>query len=414
VLVLAAAVTAAFTASGVASANSAASAKSAACTGPAVKIGVINNVSNTAGAQTSPELNAGLKAAAAALAKSCQLGGSIQFVTCDEKFDPNSAAECGRQMVAAKPIAVYTYSSFGDSYFPTVTGAGIPIIPINATSQQENSNPMSYPLGFPIAALIGEVQLAASTGHKKLALAVLDIPAVQFFVGLAAKAAKGFGMTIVKSIPIPPTATDMSGYAGQVISSGADVLIPIIGPAQLVPLFQGVRQQGASSKQIAFVSSLLTMTPQAISALGSAAHGIVLGSWAWPASYTKQASIRQYVKEMKASGASSTLINTLIGVTAWGGLHTLADALKGANLKPTAANVPKALKTKAVVGLSQKYALNPLNYSKPAFATDPVLSTLRIFSSFQAALQLNNQNKVVPLSPKWLGVLHKAKLKLIA
>jgi len=407
-LALTAVVFAALAASGVAA------AKSSACNGAAVKVGVINNVSNNAGAQTSPELNAGLKAAGAAITASCELGGPIQFVSCDEKFDPNTAAECGRQMVAAKPIAVYTYASFADSYLPAVSAAGIPIIPINATSQGENTNPDSYPLGFPIAALIGEVQLAASTGHKKLALAVLDIPAVQFFVGLAQKAAKGFGLTVVKSIAIPPTATDMSGYAGQVISSGADSLIPIIGPAQLVPLFQGIRQQGVSSKKIAFVGSLLTMTPQAISALGSSAHGIILGSWAWPASNTKQASIRQYVKEMKATGASSSLINTLIGVTGWGGLHMLADALKAAKLSPTTENVPKALQTKAVLALSQKYALNPLSYTKPAFATDPVLKNFRIFSSFQAVLQLSNKNVVTPLSQQWLGVLHKAKLKTIA
>jgi hypothetical protein len=87
--------------------------------------------------------------------------------------------------------------------------------------------------------------------------------------------------------------------------------------------------------------------------------------------------------------------------------------LTAAKLKPTAANVPKALKQKAVFKLSQKYGLAPLDYSGSQFATDPALKDLRLFSKYHSVFQINSKGQVVPLSQKWLGVLHKAKLKTI-
>jgi ABC-type branched-subunit amino acid transport system substrate-binding protein len=389
----------------------ASSSKTAACTGPTFKVGAITNISNPAGSQQTPELPAGLKAAAAALTKSCELGGPVQVHLCDDKFNPNDAAACGRDMVSYHPAVVFTYSGFGDSYFPAVTAAGIPIIPINATSQEENTSPNSYPLGFPIASLIGQVSLCADIGRTKLALPVLDIPSVTFLVGIADKAAKAFGVTI-KEIPVPLTATDMSGFAGQAIAAGANCAVTVIGPAQLVGFFQGIRQQGATPKQIAFVGSTLTLTAPARAALGSAVHGMILAAWAWNTADTSRPSVVQEIREWKAAKQPTGLLDTLVGPSAWGGLHMVADALKAARLAPTAANIPRALKQKSVFKLSAKYGLNPLDYSQPAFATDPVLKSLRIFSRYMSVFQVNNAGKVLPVSKAWVGVLHKTKLSL--
>jgi Periplasmic binding protein len=405
-LALAAALTAAVSLSGVAS------AKTTACSGAPVKFEAITNISNSAGAQQTPELIAGLKAAAGAITKSCELGGPVQIITCDDKFNPNDAAGCGRDVVSNKPAAVFTYSGFGDSYFPAITAAGIPILPINATSSQENTNPLSFPLGFPISSLIGQIDVAASLGKKKLVLGVLDLPSVNFFVQIAEKEAKALGITIIKEIPVPLTATDMSGFAGQTIAAGADSAIGILGPAQLIGWFKAIRQQGATAKQITFVSTTLTVTGQARGLLGADGHGMVLEGWAWNVADKTKAFVRQELAEWKAAGQSLALTDTLIGPCAWGGLHMVADALKAAHLSATSANVVKALQTKAIVQLSQKYGLNPLDYRGPAFATDPVLKTLRLFSKYQALFQINNKGKVVPVSENWLGVLHRLKLTL--
>jgi ABC-type branched-subunit amino acid transport system substrate-binding protein len=393
----------------------ASTSKQAACTGAPVKIETITNISNAAGSQQAPELPSAIKAAAAALTKSCELGGPVSVISCDDRFNPNDAASCGRDVVANKPLVVFEYSGFADSFYPAITGAGIPIMPIVAAGQSEATNPLSFGLASSIVALIGQVNTAASVGRKRLAIAALDIPAVSFILGVAEKEAKGLGMTIVKEIPVPLTATDMSGIAGQVISSGADAVLTIVGPAAGLGILTNVRQQGASSKQILFVNSPNGATPRVRRGLGAAAHGQLLSTWAWDASDTSKPFVRQMISELKAAGQPSAQLDiTVITSTAWGGLHMLADALKAAHLSATAANVPKALEQKAVFQLSQKWGLNPLDYSAPLFPTDPVLKSLRLYSKYHAVFQVNNSGRVVPLSQKWLGVLHKATLKTVA
>jgi ABC-type branched-subunit amino acid transport system substrate-binding protein len=391
------------------------SSRQAACSGAPVKIETITNISNAAGSQQAPELPQAVKAAAVALTKSCELGGPVSVISCDDRFNPNDAASCGRDVVANKPLVVLTYSGFGDSYFPTITAAGIPIMPVVATSQSEATSPLSFGLVSSIVAIIGQVNSAASVGRKKLALAVLDIPSVNFIVQVAEKEAKGLGMTVEKTIPVPVTATDMSGIAAQVISSGADALLSIVGPAAQVGLLRAIRQQGATSKQIIFSNSPNGITPKVRQILGPVIHGDLLSTWAWDSSDTSKPFVRQMLSELKAAGQPSRQIDlTVISSAAWGGLHMLADALKAANLPATAANVPKALEKKSIFQLSQKWGLNPLDYTEPLFPTDPVLKDLRLFSKYHGVFQVNNAGRVVPLSQKWLPVLRKATLKTVA
>jgi branched-chain amino acid transport system substrate-binding protein len=390
------------------SVSAAASAKPAAtCNGTPINVQTINNLSNPV-SQLFPEPASALKAVALALTKSCQLGAPVNVNVCDGKYSPNETAACGREAVANKPLVVFTFSGFGDSFIPIVTAAGIPVMPLSSVSSEEVSNPLVFGISSSIGALVGQINLARSTGHKKLALAVLDLPAVNFLVGIASAKAKGLGMTIVKTIPVAVTATDMSGAAGQVIASGADVVIGILPTPQQIGLFQNIRQQGASSKQIAFINTLQNATPKALQALGSAAsEKMLLNTWVVDPTETRNPIVKQFVAEMKAAKQPQSNV-TQLGITTWAGLHMLADALTAAKLKPSAANVPQALQQKGVFKLSQKYGLNPLTYSQTAFNTDPSLRALRIFSTYQRAYQIVN-GKVVPLSDKWLGVLRVQK-----
>jgi ABC-type branched-subunit amino acid transport system substrate-binding protein len=408
-LALTACVIVAMTVSGSADAGA---SKSAACSGTPIKIEAIANISNAAGSQQSPEFPQAIKAAALALTKSCQLGGPVQVIVCDDKFNPNDAAACGRDVVKNKPMAVFTYSGFGDSFVPIISAAGIPTIPVVAVGQEEVTNPLSFGLAFSMVSLIGQLNAAASAGHKKLAINVLDLPAVAFIMDIAEAKAKGLGMTLVKKIPVSVTESDMSGIAAQDISSGATVMLDIIGPAQHVGVIQAVRQQGATSKQLAFATAGNGAQPKTLKALGGAASGLLISSWVWYASDpTSKPYVRQMISELKAAGQPSGPLDvTDLTRTAWGGLHMLADAFTAAKLKPTAANVPKALKQKAVFKLSQAWGLNPLDYSGSQFPTDPVLKNLRLFTKYHAVFQVNSKGQVVPLSQKWLSVLHKTKL----
>jgi hypothetical protein len=187
-------------------------------------------------------------------------------------------------------------------------------------------------------------------------------------------------------------------------------MIAITGPNQQIPLFQQVKQQGGAGVQL--IGANLTLTPKARQGLGKAAYGILFDSWAWDTADTSKPFIKQFFAELKANHAPAGPLDVdLISLSGWAGMHMLADALKTAKLKGTAANVPKALQNAAVPTISAKYGLNPLDYRKNAFATNPVLSKLRLFSNSEALFKIDNKGKIVPLAQTFQNVLHLFKIK---
>lgn len=144
-------------------ATGAASAKTKACTGTPLVVQTIGNLSVASGGlQPVPEVPAGATAAAAAVTKTCELGAPVAVKSCDDISSPNGDAACGQQAASNKALFVDAYSSFGDSYGPVAATAGIPFLPINATSATENTNSLSFPMGYPITSLVAQIQLAHS------------------------------------------------------------------------------------------------------------------------------------------------------------------------------------------------------------------------------------------------------------
>lgn len=375
------------------------------CKGSPVGIGVIANLSSPDG-QVAPEVPAGVKAAAAALTKSCELGGPVRVTVCNDAFDPNGDAKCGRQMVSDKPIAVITYASFPDSELPEITAAGIPVLPVNAAGATENTSKLSFPFGFPITSLVGQIGEAAGAGGKKLALFALGIPSVKFFVQIAQAEAASLGIKLVASIPIPPTATDMTSYVGQALSDGADSFVSIIGPSQQTALFKALIAQGVSFKKDHVISSLLTLTPAEISQLGPQAEGLLMNSWAWSPAVTGKPYVTQYLSELAAAGQPHGASNVdMVSLEAWGELHVLADALKAGSTTPTAANAVKVLNGTSIPALTSKYGMVPIDFTKPA-APGP-LAKLRLFSLDEYNWYLGSGDQVKLLSPKLFNAFAK-------
>jgi ABC-type branched-subunit amino acid transport system substrate-binding protein len=369
-----------------------------ACKGSPVTIDAIANLSSPDG-QVAPEVPSGVKAAGAALTKSCELGGPVHVNVCNDAFNPNSDAKCGRQAVSDKPVAVITYGSFPDSYLPEITAAGIPVLPVNAASSTENTSKLSFPFGYPITSLVGQIGEAAGTGGKKLALFALGIPSVKFFVQIAQKEAASLGIKLVSSIAVPPTATDMTSYVGQALSAGADSFVSIIGPSQQTALFMALIAQGVSFKKDHVVSSLLTLTPAEIKELGPGAEGLLMNSWAWSPAVNTKPYVSQYLSELAAAGQPHAASNVdMVGLEAWAELHVLADALKAGNMTPSAANAIKALNGPNIMALTTKYGVVPIDFTKPALPGP--LAKLRLFSLGEWDWYLNSQDQIALLSSK--------------
>jgi branched-chain amino acid transport system substrate-binding protein len=351
------------------------------CSGEPVVLSAFTNLTSPVSIQQ-PSYFAGIKAAAEAVNKDCTLGAPIKVITCDDQFNPNQGAKCARQAVADKSAAVLSYGGLGDTYGPIVTKAGIPIMPATATSGVENSSPMSFPFGFPIANLLGQVQLGAATGGKKVTVITFDLPAAEFFVKAAKGAAAQYGMSFTDDVRVPLTATDMTPFAAQAKAAGGDTFIIILGQLQLVPLVKAMNAAGVDLTQTRVIAGMNTILPAGAKDIGSGVNGFLSASWVVPPSETDNPVIKQYLSELDAAGEKSGPEDVdMLGVEGWAEVHILADTLKEQGLEPTPANIAKALAGATnMPELSQKYGLSPVDFTKPAYPSGP-LSKLRLFSN---------------------------------
>ncbi|MEU7322178.1 ABC transporter substrate-binding protein [Streptomyces griseoviridis] len=90
------------------------------------------------------------------------LGGrTLKVLTCNERNDSVAAAKCARDAVKRNVVAVVgSYSLYGDSYLPTLEGAGIPYIGGYGATNAEFTSPLSYPVNG------GQPTLLAGLGRE--------------------------------------------------------------------------------------------------------------------------------------------------------------------------------------------------------------------------------------------------------
>jgi len=380
----------------------------ASCGGDAVKIKVITNLSSPA-SRPFPEFGTGAKAAADALTKDCTLGAPVEVSVCDDKFSPNGAAVCAREAVSDKVVGVVQYTGFGDSIVPILQAAKIPVLN-SGTSSSESTSTYSFPFVPSIPALMGEVSIAGATGAKSLVVTPVDLPSVKFLTGVVAAQAAGLGIKALSPIAIPPTETDMASYAGQVLSSGADAVLPVIGDTQSLALAKSLIQQGASFQDGLWISSLASgASPPILSELGSDAEGTLAASFTWSPTDPDGPGMQQFLDEVKASGQPSGANDlTVYAVAGWAGVHVIADTLKGGDM--TAAALEEGLNTGRNDPQFENYGLPPTDFTKPAFSSGP-LAKLRVFTKYSSAWKVNAEGTPEPLAPDWFDVTQPLKVQ---
>ena len=391
----------------IAGGSSGTTAKAAGCSGAPVKVMAVGNLSSSLG-QTASRLVSGVKAGATAITKTCQLGHPVQVIVCDDKFNPNAAAACARKAVSSKVVSLVSFSGFDDSINPILKSAGIPSYGNNGSSSTDSTSPISFPSEYSVTELLGELDIAASLGSKNIKIAALDIPAITFLTGLLEKQAAKLG-TKTSVIPVSPTATDLTSIAGQVLSSKADGVINIMGPAQTQALLKSLSQQGANFRKLHVLNDLSSFDPAEVKQLGKKFAGVLSGGGVWSPTDRNYPAIKQYFAELKAAKQPTDVVKTDVnGVAGWATVHLIADALTKQPL--TSKALIKRLNTAGAV-VPTKYGLPPTTYGKPAFPGDPVLKTLRIYTKYDSAWQINSKGALVPLSKKWLDVTKKMSIK---
>ncbi|MFE0581749.1 ABC transporter substrate-binding protein [Streptomyces sp. NPDC058874] len=88
-------------------------------------------------------------------------GHKLRVLTCNEKNTPSGAADCAREAVAEKAVAVVgSYSQHGRAFMAPLEVEGIPFIGGYGVSSEEFQSPLSYPVNG------GQSVLIAGAGHQ--------------------------------------------------------------------------------------------------------------------------------------------------------------------------------------------------------------------------------------------------------
>ncbi len=170
----------------------------------------------------------------------------LEVTFCDDKYDPNEAANCARKAIDGKLVAniggftidasraIPLYEEAKVAWF----GVCCPIV------DQENKSPISFPLGF-----VGGFPTAAAIkmnkdGCKKVVDGYGDLPVADVFHGLFLNGWKSVGRTDdVKTIKVPLAPGDYSSQFAQ-LSDDTDCFFGNIGEANWPSILTAAKKLG--------------------------------------------------------------------------------------------------------------------------------------------------------------------------
>lgn len=88
-------------------------------------------------------------------------GRELKVITCNDRNDSVAAAQCADRAVEENAVAVVgSYSQYGDTFLPSLEGAGIPYIGGYGVTNAEFTSPLSYPVNG------GQPTLLAGLGRE--------------------------------------------------------------------------------------------------------------------------------------------------------------------------------------------------------------------------------------------------------
>ena len=358
-----------------------------------------------------PDIEYGANAATVAVNKTCEDGRPIRLIACNNNSTAAGDTACGQEAIADHVVAVVgAYGTNSDGYNAILQAAGIPIVAQFANGSLDTSDSLSFPIDTATGQIIGFDATAADVGAKKVVFVGLNLPAVTFFDSVAQSLLPSLHLQFAGQILAPFSVSDMTPYAADAVSTGADAIFLILASSQDLSFLTALHNQGISLNKIHVITSASEITPGILQQWGSVANGMDLVSGVWPTSNTSQAGIAKYLAELRADHYSTTGALNVgeTGVVAWASVHIVADLLKGAK-NFTSATLVKRIHAAGPNFYKTEPALPPWNWDKLAFASNPLISNLRLFTSKISIVAVKNA-KYVPLTNGFVSVNHKVNI----
>jgi ABC-type branched-subunit amino acid transport system substrate-binding protein len=149
----------------------------------------------------------------------------VKLIDCNDGNDPNKAADCARQAVQKKAIAVVGgFTTNGSTIMPILEKAGIPWIGGYGLSPDELSAEGSFLLRAGAASFAGVGAKAVDDGCKSITTVLYDTPATGNAIALVNAGLTARGAPPAKNIKVPTTTTDFSSVAKAAGESDCTIL----------------------------------------------------------------------------------------------------------------------------------------------------------------------------------------------
>lgn len=195
----------------------------AGLTGEPVKVGHIVEASNTALAN--PDIVQGANAAALLVNENGGIQGRpVEIVECDTANDPNTAAECGRQMVAEGVVALTgVLSVHADQFMPLMEQEQIPSIAHVSAGVPGFTSPASFPLAGGIVSSAPSIaQGLAEQGATAIGLVRPDLAAGAAVRSFVEPGVENEGVPVTSDVAVPEASADLAPFVQAALEGGAD------------------------------------------------------------------------------------------------------------------------------------------------------------------------------------------------
>lgn len=267
-------------------------------------------------------------------------GRTINFVSCNDKADPNEAAACARRAAQDKAVAVIGgVSAAGDPLASALEQAGIVYTGNRPLAPAELNSPIAFPLvgGGSSTAGGGGINAVEELGCKTPYVIEGDVPgnravAASFKKGVATASGKEPGATVT-----PATSNDYAPAAAAAAAAKADCIYFAISVPEMPKAIPTFRKTVPNAT---IITSNGNLPAPIIKALGADANGIVLNDSQIPVSTPGNDYLDQFAAELDKYVPKAA--HSAFALSSWMGSDFLVQVLKSIDGEISAATVLKA------------------------------------------------------------------------
>jgi ABC-type branched-subunit amino acid transport system substrate-binding protein len=281
-------------------------------------------------------------------------GRKINLITCNDKYDPNTAADCARQAVSKKVVAVISpYEPFSPQVVPILEAAKIPYFYASLAEDIDGKSSIAFPrdAGVPDQYATLGLELAKA-GCKKVGAVVNSTPNTELGAKWLERGLKSKGVAYT-SASVADTQADMNAPVAKLLGEGIDCIVPATKPNQGTNMVKAVQQSG-KKLQIGATSSEFGVSD--LTKMGAQTDGMIMTGQEYRPSDTSVPAVAAAVAGFKKYKPDVQLTDKF-GMTAWASITALQQLLDSIDGDITASSaLAAAAKLSPKTGLYADFA----------------------------------------------------------